>query len=205
MRPFERVDLLRDLAGLMMQQVDGVTRVVPQQVIGPAPRLALEIDVLAAEEERLHDEMLEPELAGLDPLVHPLVRRIEAARMTGHRDLAARLLRRGDLARVRQRVRDRNLDLDVLAGAQHLLRLRRVHLRRRGQDRGIDAGARERLAEVARVVRDPVLVRDRRGRLLIAADEARNLDVRNVLQTVQVLLAEGALANHHDLHGNRFV
>jgi hypothetical protein len=59
----------------MMQQIDGVTRVVPQQVIGPAARLALEIDVLAPEEERLHDEVLQLELAGLDPLVHPLVRR----------------------------------------------------------------------------------------------------------------------------------
>ena len=80
--------------------------------------------------------------------------------------------------RVRQRVGDRDLDLDVLAGAHDLLGLRRVHLRRRRQDRGVDAGQRERLGKIRRRMRDAVLLRDGFRRVLAAADEARDLDVR---------------------------
>ena len=41
------------LAGLVLEQVDGVARVVPQQVIGPTAWLAKRVLVLAPEEERL--------------------------------------------------------------------------------------------------------------------------------------------------------
>ena len=71
-RPLQRVHDRRHLARLVVEQIDGVARVVPQQMIGPAARLAFEIDVLAAEEIRLHDELLELQLALLDSVVRPI-------------------------------------------------------------------------------------------------------------------------------------
>ena len=58
---------------LVGEQVDGVRGVVPQQVVGPAARLAERVHVRAAEEVGLHVHLLDVELAGDDPLVHPLV------------------------------------------------------------------------------------------------------------------------------------
>src|SRR5690606_30729806 len=67
LRALQREYVRRILAGLMVEEIDGVAGVVPQKVIRPAARLALEVDVLPAEKERLHDEVLELELAFLDP------------------------------------------------------------------------------------------------------------------------------------------
>src|SRR5690606_20143661 len=64
MRPLECENFGGRLAGLMLEEIDRVAGVVPEQMVDPAPRLALEIDVLAAEEEGLDDEMLKLELAG---------------------------------------------------------------------------------------------------------------------------------------------
>ena len=73
-------------AGLVLEQIDGVAGVVPQQVVGPAARLAQRVHVGAAEEVRLHVHLLHLQFAGLDALVDPLVAGIEAPRVSGHRD-----------------------------------------------------------------------------------------------------------------------
>ena len=132
LRPLEREDIGRRLTGLILEQVHRVTGVVPEQVIGPAARLALEIDVFAAKEIGLHDELLQFELARNDFVVHPLVRWIEPPRMAGHGDQTGLLLHGIDLLRIGQRVGDRNLDLDVLAGPHDLDGLGGMHLCRRG-------------------------------------------------------------------------
>ena len=72
------------LPRLVAEQVDGVRGVVPQQVVGPAARLAERVHVRAAEEVGLHVHLLDVELAGHDALVHPLVARVEAARVAAH-------------------------------------------------------------------------------------------------------------------------
>ena len=146
-RSLHRVAFRDRLAGLVVEEVDRVGGVVPQQMVGPAARLAGGVDVLAAEEIGLHVHLLDLQLALLDPLVDPLVAGIEAAHMAGHGDDAGLL---GDL---RQRlgildiVGDRNLDQHGLAGAHHLLALAEVHLRRRGEDHGV--GALDAFAEIA--------------------------------------------------------
>src|SRR5690606_5751259 len=104
MRPFERENLGSGLAGLMLKESDRGAGVVPEQMVDPAPRLALEIDVLAAEEKGLDDEMLKLELAGLDAVVHPLMRGIEAARMPGHGDEPRLALSLVDLLGVGERI-----------------------------------------------------------------------------------------------------
>jgi hypothetical protein len=87
-----------------------------------------------------------------------------------------------------------------MTGPHDLDGLRRVYLRRRRQDRGVDTGPRERFAKVGRPVGDAVLLRDGLRRLLAAADEAHDFDVLDVLQAVEVLAAESALPDHDDLH-----
>ena len=125
-------------AGLVLEQVDGVAGVVPEQVVGPAPRLAEGIHVGPAEEVGLHVHLQHPQLAGRDLLVDPLVAGVEAAGVAGHRDEARVLLRLHQRLGVGEAVRHRDLDLHVLAGLQALDGLRRVHLGGRAQDHRVD-------------------------------------------------------------------
>ena len=66
-------DLAVQFRSELGEEVDGVRRVMPQQMIGPRPRLALRVRVRAAEEERLHIHLLNPKLAGRNALMDPLV------------------------------------------------------------------------------------------------------------------------------------
>jgi len=66
------------------EQVHRVRGVVPQQVVGPAARLAQRVDVGAAEEVGLHIHLLDVELARRDLLVHLLVAGVEAAGVAAH-------------------------------------------------------------------------------------------------------------------------
>jgi hypothetical protein len=132
------------------------------------------------------------------PFSDVLVARIEAAHVPTHRNDAGLL---GDLDQVLSildRIRDRNLDQHVLAGAHHLLALAEMHLGRRGEDHGV--GPLDPFGELARVVGDAVLLGDLRGGILIAADQRADLDARNALQGIEMLLAERALAGDADLH-----
>ena len=131
-------------------------------------------------------------------LVHPLMARIEAAHVAAHGDDAGLLGDLHQLLGVLDAVGDRDFDQHVLAGAHHLLALAEVHLGRRGEDHRV--GALDALGEVAGVMRDAVFLGDLGGGVLIAADQRRDLDVRDALQRVQMLLAEGALAGDANLH-----
>ena len=148
------------LARLVREQVDRVAGMVPEQVIGPAARLAERIHVGAAEEIGLHVHLQHLELAGLDLLVDPLVAGIEAARVAGHGDEARLLLHRDDLLGIREVVRHRDLDLHVLAGVHALDGLGGMHLRGRGEQHGVEARLLQALGEVARPVRDAELLCD---------------------------------------------
>src|SRR5205809_147055 len=67
-RPLHRIAIGNRLAGLVLEQVDGMGRVMPEQMIGPAARIAGRIDVPAAEEIGLYVHLLDLELALLDAL-----------------------------------------------------------------------------------------------------------------------------------------
>ena len=191
-RPLQRVARRRSCAGLIREQVDGVRGVVPEQVVGPGARLAERVDVRAAEEVGLHVHLLDRELAGDDPLVHPLVARIEAARVADHRDQARLLLRPRDGLGVGEAVGERDLDLHVLARLRHAIACARVQLRGRGEDHRVDVRAREALGEVGRHVADAELARDLLRRLERAADERDDLDAVDLRERFEVLDAEGA-------------
>ena len=197
-RALHRVAVGDVLAGLILEQVDGVGGVVPQQMIGPAPRVAGGVDVLPPEEIGLHVHLLDLQLAGLDLLVDVLVARVEAPHVAAHRGDAGFL---GDLHQVLgvlDAVGDRDFDQHVLAGAHHLLALAEVHLGRRGQDHGV--GALDALGEFAGVMRDAVFLGDGRGGVLVAPDQRGHFNALNALQRIEMLLAKRALAGDTDFH-----
>jgi hypothetical protein len=83
-----------------------------------------------------------------NPLVHPLVRRVEPACVPDHADEPGPLLCLVDTLRIGPGVGERDLDLHVLAGLEALQGLLRVNLRRCAENRGADARLRESLAEI---------------------------------------------------------
>ena len=191
-RPLHRVRLHDLAAGLVGEQVHRVRGVVPQQVVGPAARLAERVHVRAAEEVGLHVHLLDLELAGLDPPVNVLVAGVEAARVADHRDQAGRLLQRGDFLGACKRVGERDLDLHVLACLQAGDALRGVHLRRRAQDHCVDSLDRQAVGEVGAHVGDAVFRGDLLRLVELAADQRDDLDAVDQLDRVQMLDAERA-------------
>jgi hypothetical protein len=144
------------------------------------------------------------ELALHDALAHPLVAGVEAPRVAAHRDLAARLGGGHHGLAVLEHVAERNLHLHMLAGLQAGHRLRRVHLRRRAQDDGVDFLDLQAVGEVGGDVRDAVLV----GHFLrlgeLAAHHRHHLHAVDQLDGVEVLDAEGAGTGEGDVDGHVF-
>ncbi len=69
----ERVRLDDVGAALVGEEVDGVRGVMPEEVVGPTPRLAERVQVGAAKEVRLHVHLEDPKFAGANALVDPLM------------------------------------------------------------------------------------------------------------------------------------
>src|SRR4051812_13627184 len=84
-RALHRVNFGSDLSGLMLELVDGVTCVVPEEVICPTSGFAFRIDVGSAKEERLDHKVLKGEFSFLDSIVYPLMAGVESTRMAAHR------------------------------------------------------------------------------------------------------------------------
>ena len=127
--------------------------------------------------------------------------RIEAAGVTDHRDEPGSLLHGEDRLGVLQTVGERNLHLDVLARFQALDRLRGVHLGRRRENDGVEAGQFQAVGEVGRHVSDAVFGRGLSRLVELAADERNHLDPVDQLDAVEMLEAEGAGAGQRDLDG----
>jgi hypothetical protein len=119
-RPFDGIGL-DDPARLIGKQVDRVGRVVPEQVVGPRARLALGVDVPAAEEVGLHIHLLDGEFAGPDPVVHVLVRGIEAAGVAHHAHQPGFLLLGDHRLRVGPAVGQRDFDLTCLPASMQAM------------------------------------------------------------------------------------
>src|SRR5690606_18441940 len=79
-------------------------------------------------------------------------------------------------------------------------RLLRVDLRRRRDDRRLDARLRESLVEIRRPVRSSVLLRYLLRRVRASAGEADDLDIFDVLERVEMLTPECSLADDDDFH-----
>ena len=57
------------LTRLIGEQINGMTRVMPEQMIDPATRLAESVGIGAPEKERLRDQMLDTQLICCDFLM----------------------------------------------------------------------------------------------------------------------------------------
>jgi hypothetical protein len=173
---------------------------MPQQVIGPGTRLPERIHVRATEEERLYVHLLDLQLAGGDALVDPLMRRIEAPRVSDHADQPGQPLQLIDGLGVLPAVGERDLHLHVLARFHALDRLLCVQLRGRTENHGAHVRLRERFAQLRRGMRDAVLLRDFLRRSDLPTDDRGDLDTVDLFQSVEMLLSEGADACDHDPH-----
>ena len=131
-------------------------------------------------------------------LVDPLVAGIEAPHVAAHGGDAGLLGDLHQLVGVLDRIRHRDFDQHVLAGAHHLLGLAEVHLGRRGEDHRI--GALDAFGEVAGPMLDAVFLRHLGGGVLIAADQRRDLDIGNALERVEMFLTEGPLPGYANFH-----
>ena len=181
-RTLHGADFRGGFSGLIMKDIDGVAGVMPQQMIRPAARFAFGIHVRAPEEERLHDEMLQLQLAGLDLLMNPLMTRIEAAGVAAHGDQPGFFLNGENFFGVGQRIGNRNFDFDVFSGAHALDGLFGVDLRRRGQNDSFDAGPGDGFVEIGGPVRNAVFFRDGFCGFGGSAVNADNFDVFDALQ-----------------------
>ena len=126
--------------------------------------------------------------------------RIEAPRVADHAGEPGRLLLREHRFGVGEVIGERNLDLDMLTRVHALDRLRSVHLRGGAEDHRVDAGLVKRLGEVGAGMRDAVLRRDCLRRLQPPPDQADDFHAVDVVQAVEVFLAERARAGQCDLH-----
>ena len=176
--------------------------VMPQQVVRPRARLALGVHVLAAEEVGLHVHLLDVELTRGDLVVHVLVRRIEAAGVADHADQAGFLLLRHHGFGIGPGVRQRDLDLNVLAGIHAGDGLFGVHLRGGAEDHGIDIGHGQHFGQIGAGVRRAVLGGDFGSLFGIARNDRGDLYAVDVLEAVEVLFTESAGAYEGNTHGN---
>ena len=88
----------------------------------------------------------------------------------------------------------------MLAGLEHLNRLRCMELRGRCQYGGVDARTIETLAEIERPMLDPELVRQLRGVGFVPTCERHHLDPVDTVDTCEVFPSDCPFTGHDDLH-----
>ena len=140
------------------------------------------------------------QFAPLDPVANPLMARIEASRVAAHCDDAGLLLHAHQSLGIGEIVGNRNLDHHMLAGAHAHLTLGGMHLRRRGEDRRLDAGLLQAFGQVGRPMRDAEFFRDLLGGLGPPAGERDHFNAWNIAHRFEMLDAESALPGQTDLH-----
>src|SRR5215210_7062795 len=103
-------------------------------MVSPATGLTERVHVRPAEEECLHVHLLDVEFYRNYFAMHPLMARVESARMAAHRDQPGLLLQVDDRLCIAPGVGERDFDLHMLAGLQASERLLCMHLRRRAKN-----------------------------------------------------------------------
>ena len=186
-RPLQGVGLDDRAACLIREQIHRVRGMVPEQMVGPAAGVAKRVHIGATEEEGLHVQMLERELARNNSPMDPLVARIESAGMPNHGDETCALLQREYGTGVCQLIGERNLDLYMFACPQALHCLRSMHLGRRTQNDRIEARQREALGKLGRAMPDPEALCHQPRWLELATDERHHLDPIDLLNRLEVL------------------
>ena len=179
-------------AGLVLEQINGMRGVVPQQMVGPRTRFTLGVGVGAAEEIGLNVHLLDIQFTRGDFVVYPLVAGIEAAGVADHGDEAGFFLHFQHFFGICPRVGQRNFHLYVFAGAQALQGLRGVHLGGGTQDHGIQFGKGQGGSQIIGNETDAVFVGNGLGFGHVATDQGDDFYIRDVFDAVEVFFAESA-------------
>src|SRR3954453_987581 len=103
-------------------------------MVSPATGLTERVHVRPAKKECLHVHLLDVELSRNYFAMHPLMARVESARMAAHRDQPGLLLQIDYRLCIAPRVSERDLDLHMLPGLKARERLLCMHLRRRAKN-----------------------------------------------------------------------
>jgi hypothetical protein len=183
-----------------LKQIDRVAGVVPEQMVRPAARLAEQIQIRAAKEKCLHDQLLYFQFTCLNPVTDPLVTWIESARVTDHRNLAGFLLHINDTSGISKRVRHRYFNHDMLSGTHDLFRLICMDLSRTRQDGRLDIGLSQALCKVSGSVRYASFLGNGLCRVRAAPGNSRYFDANYSRKRVQMFVCESALSNHANFH-----
>src|SRR5437660_4731089 len=101
-------------------------------MVGPAARLAERVHVRTPEEECLDVHLLDVEFPGDDFPMHPLMAGVETAGMSAHRGQAGLCLELRTCLSIAPGIRQRDLDLALVAGFQARPRSCRGHPGGRG-------------------------------------------------------------------------
>ena len=139
-RPLNRIGFNDGGSGLVGKEVYGMGGVMPEEMVGPAARLAQGIDVGTPKKISLHIHLLDVVLAAGDSLADPLMTRIKTPGMAHHGDPPLLLLQVRERLGIRPRIRHRDLDLNMLASPKTLHRLFGMNLSRRAKNDGIHVG-----------------------------------------------------------------
>ena len=189
------------LAGLIGEQIDRMRGVVPQQMVGPAARLALGVHVRAAEEIGLHVHLLDVEFAGrrsclcthwwlgLKRRVWPTMQTRPVSFCCASTASASAQLSASGIS-----------TCTCLPAFMQAIACVGVHLRRRAQDHRVDVLAAPGFGQIGRGV-----ARCRICRRLPAVLSSSRLTSETIstpsisLEAVEMLFAEGAGAGECDL------
>jgi hypothetical protein len=173
--------------------------VMPQQVVDPRARLAVHVEVRAAEEVRLHHHVVQVERTLLDAAPDLAVGIGEAARVRDHQHRPRLLLRIQHLLRVRQSERHRDFYLNVLALREREHRLLTMLIARRRQNDRVDAGTVDALFQVRGGERDIPLRRELFRACLGAPGNRNDLHTLDLGQSLGVDFPHRARASQTNL------
>ena len=183
-----------------LREIDGVATVMPEEVVDPRARLAVHVQVRAAEEVRLDDHVMQVEGALADPPVDFAVRARKPPSVGDHADFARLALRVQHPLCVGEIKAHRNLDLDVLALRQGEQRLLAVLFGGGRQNDRIDTGPLDTGGEVRRLKRNIPLLREFPAAFVGAAGNRHHFHAVNFFQRLHVNGAHRSGTRQTNLH-----
>ena len=191
-RALQGLNLGAGFASLVLEQVNGVTSVVPQQVVGPGTGLTLGVGVGTTEEVGLNVHLLDVQFASLDLVVNPLVRRVETTGLTRHGHQTGALLYFNQLAGIFDVVGHRDFNHHVLASFQTLDGLGGVHGGWGSQQNAVYVVASQGFGQVGAVVWNATLFSNLLDHVRTGTNNGYHFCAFNVGYSIQVFLAESA-------------
>ena len=144
-RSLYRISPDHSLSSLILEEINCVGRVMPQQMVCPSSWFSSCIDVFASKEISLRIQLLDLQLTSLNFFIDPLMRGIETSGMAHHADQACFLLEIHHSLSIQPVISQGNLNLNMHTCFQTLYRLSCVDWSWGGQDRSLNSRKGQRL------------------------------------------------------------